>query len=494
MTTLDKAIIANNSVILGNLFKDLKLQNGTNNKKAFVLDYCKDETNRLILAEFISQVFSKENFYQTKIDKTPNKPSIFEAPITVDLSWYNATKKFFEGERRGDKGRENLNTVYNRCMTPEDQELLEYIVLGEVKCGIGAATWNKLLDEDVVYIPRYQRCSKLSDGNHKNWDSIIVQTKEDAQFVNIVCTQNSIEMFTRNWNLITCAQIMSPLNIIRDAFNTAVDKMFIARKAQRQEGVLMGEIYVTDPDGNRYGREKSNGMITAIIQTGENLPEGCGFDVTIWDFVDIDSHQAKKSVEPYTTRFTLSTKLVHFINDELKGSGVNFKIGMVKSQPVSDMAEVGKIFHQIVNSKGEGVVIKNPDGIWEHNDNGHKDIVKVKLPMNVKLRVESFNEAEPTSRHANTFASINMRSECGRIVTAMSGMKDADRLRFNNDREAYIGQIFEVKCNGIQYNPEEPHSLYYANYLCERKDVDSAQDFDDIVKVQQSAVDAISMI
>lgn len=486
MTTLDKDVISSNSVTLGKMFKDLKLQSGTNNKKAFVLDYCKDEISRLILAEFISQVFSKENFYQTKIDKTPNKPSIFEAPIAVDLSWHGATKKFFEGERRGDKGRERLNTLYNRCMTPEDQELFEYIVLGEVKCGIGAATWNKLLGEDVVYIPRYQRCSKLSDGNHKNWDSIIVQTKEDAQFVNIVCTHNSVNMFTRNWNEIDCNQVKTPLCIIRDAFNSVRDIVPM--------GVLMGEIYITDPDGNRYGREKSNGMITAIIQTGENLPGGCGFDITIWDFVDIDSYAGKKCETKYSERFETSQKMVTAINEAMMGEFINFKISMVKSQPVSDMVEVGKIFHQIVNSKGEGVVIKNPDGIWEHNDNGHKDIVKVKLPMNVKLRVESFNEAEPTSRHANTFASINMRSECGRIITAMSGMKDADRLRFNNDREAYIGQIFEVKCNGVQYNPEEPHSLYYANYLCERKDVDSAQDFDDIVKVQQSAVDAISMI
>lgn len=469
------------SVILGNFIEELKLVKGTNNKKQFVIDFTKDQINKEVLCEFISAVYSKENFYQTKIDKTPYSAGIFDDTLKVDQSWYDVLRNFFEGTRRGDEGANRLNVLYNRCMTEQDKQLVEYVVSGEVKCGIGAATWNKLLETDVVYIPRYQRCSKLSDGNHNNWDGIIVQTKEDAQFVNIVINSDGVALYTRNWNEIVCNNLQILKTIIKNASNGT-------------HGILMGEIYVTDPEGNRYGREKSNGTITGVIATGEDLPFGCGFDITLWDFVDLDSHTNKKCTTPYNDRLATTQLLVDKINVELGSVLTNFKVGLVKTVKVSTMEEVSKIFYKIVNSKGEGVVIKNPIGVWEHNDNGHKDIVKVKLPMNVKLRVVSFNEADPSSRHSNTFASINMRSECGKIITAMSGMKDSDRTRFNNDREGYIDAVFEVKCNGIQYNPEEPHSLYYANYLCERHDVDSAQDFEDILKVQQSAVEAISMI
>lgn len=465
---------------LSNFIKDLLETKGTNNKKDLTSIFIQNEEDRNLLSDYLKTVYSTENLYQSKINKELEAPSLFSAH-EVDMTALSAYKFFMNGERRGFEGERRLSMAYNKC-PPEEQQLLEYIVRGEIKCGIGALTWNKIFGEELIYIPRYQRCSKLTDRNHEKWDGIIVQEKEDAQFVNICINDNTCEMKTRNWK-----------STVNSLFNKVTDVL----DQQNLDLVLMGEIYVTDTNGERFGREKSNGLINGVAQTGEDFSEECGgLDIVLWDAIDTNDFNKGKSDVEYDERFeTLKFSINSLIVPALESNGLgNVKLSAIKSAQVKDMDGVKTIFKEILKRKGEGVVIKNPKGAWAHSDGGHKDIVKVKIKMNVKLRIVGFNEAEETSRHSKTFASLQMQSEDGRIVTAVSGMSDLVREMINNDRENFMNKICEVKCNGIQYNPEEPHSLYYANFIDFRADVNAAQDFDDIEKVLDSAVEAIDMI
>lgn len=482
----------NTSEKIYDLICKLKETSGSNAKKALVVEFIKDPDLKKSLREFITHVHSTENMYQSKIDESLyTGGGFFEESIASDKCWKLAYQNFMSGVTRGSIGAENLAKAFYSCSTKADKEMLRLVVYGEIKCGIGAATWNKLFGYEVVYIPPYQRCSKLSQGNHLKWNSpqgMIVQTKEDAQFLNMILTRDDdcekiyVNFRTRSFKKIENEFVS---DLLTNALNSNNFKFPIVGD------VFMGEIYVTQ-DGVRFGREKSNGLINSIIQTGE-LSEGNGFDIVLWDHVHISEFINKSSDEKYSSRLCA---VEEFVDDYNKAVDENFpvKISVVKTAYVKSMEEVGKIFHSIVNDNGEGVVIKNPDGVWEHNDDGHKDLVKVKIPMNVKLRIKGFNEADETSRHRNTFASLIMESEDGKIATSMSGMSDKQREEINANREAWLGKIIELKCNGIQYNPEEPHSLYYPSFECERPDVLAAQTLEDIKLVQQSAIEAIAMI
>lgn len=461
------------SLAISELISKLKETSGRKAK----LDLVEAFPHQNELKTFIKCVYSTNNIYQSKIDIELAAPGLWNA-VAATNNWFEAYSTYMDGERRGDLGARRLSEAYHSCITTADKELFEYVIKGEVKCGIAEKGWNSVLGSDTIFIPPYQRCSKLSQNNHLQWDGIICQTKEDAQFVNIVvgASEGDIEFYTRNWNLIEC-------DITRD---------WVARvessTVRPRTGVYMGEIYALDKDGQRFGREKSNGLVNGVIQTGIASEELAAFGIVLWDHVPLGDFFEGSCLVPYDVRFCNALDIT-----DCQWSTTNIHFSMVKSEKCTDMARVAEIFKEVLQNKGEGVCIKNPRGIWESSD-GHKDIVKIKIPMVVRMRVKGFNEADADSRHRDTFASINMESEDGRFVSAMSGMTDDMRKKIHNNRESYLEKVFECKCNGIQWNPEEPHSLYYLNFVRERDDVNTAHTFEDIKAVEDSAIESIAMV
>ena len=161
------------------------------------------------------------------------------------------------------------------------------------------------------------------------------------------------------------------------------------------------------------------------------------------------------------------------------------------SETCHTLTEVRDAFAKVVKGRGEGIVMKNPRGIWEDHDGGHPDAIKVKVQIDsVELRIVSYNEADAKSKHAGTFASLQCESEDGKIITGVSGMTDAMRLEIHMNREKYQGGIISARCNGIQYNPEEPHSLYFAQFVEVRTDKTVADTFERIVSIQNAAIES----
>ena len=132
--------------------------------------------------------------------------------------------------------------------------------------------------------------------------------------------------------------------------------------------------------------------------------------------------------------------------------------------------------------------MKNPEGFWEHSDSGSPDQVKGKIEMEVDLKIVGLNEADKNSRHAGTFASLVCESSDGRIVSGCSGMSDAERQNIFENFSFYEGKIFTGRCNGIQYNPEEPHSLYFLRFIEHRPDKTEADSFEKIEEIQRDAI------
>ena len=91
------------------------------------------------------------------------------------------------------------------------------------------------------------------------------------------------------------------------------------------------------------------------------------------------------------------------------------------------------------------------------------------------------------------FASLQCQSEDGKVVTGVSGMTDEWRQKIHEDREYYLDSVITVQCNGIQWNEQEPHSLYYPQFVEPRRDKQTADTLEDIISIQDSAVDACIM-
>ena len=424
------------------------------------------------VAEYLSMVYGTENWYQTTI-KSVGPLMVMGKP---KMSAIEIIKTFFSGERRGNAGANLLGSLVARAETQGDKDLVQYAMWKDIKAGLGPISINKVFP-NLIFIPPYQRCSTVTKGYLNSWDwetGIFIQKKEDQMFGNLICSEEPY-LRSRNWNLIDGGST-KPL---KDA------GMWV--REQLGDCVVMGEIIVLDSEGVPLGRESSNGLVNGIIQTGEELPEGNTISMKVWNCVPLDDFMKGETEHSYETLFSD----LECVMEENTG---NYPLSMVQSDRVTTIQQALEIFVKILKEKGEGVVMKNPRGLWSHNDGGSKDEIKVKIEMEVDLEITAINEAEAKSKHVDTFASLECKSSDGRIITGISGMTDAKRMEIHLNREKYIGSVIAAKCNGIQYNPEEPHSIYFGQFLESRLDKTTANSFEEIVEIQEAAIRTRLMI
>jgi DNA ligase-1 len=137
----------------------------------------------------------------------------------------------------------------------------------------------------------------------------------------------------------------------------------------------------------------------------------------------------------------------------------------------------------------EGTVICDPYGIWEDSDSAvHK--IKLKLEIQVELRIKGFKAADPKSKNAKTFGSIETESECGKLKASVSGIKDKDRLWMHQHRDQLLDGIITVKANGITPPPEGGgfFSLFLPRFIEIRLDKNEADTLVNIQQIEQAAI------
>lgn len=421
------------------------------------------------MRDYLSRVYSGANWYQTKLPKPAGRISTMgKAPVTI----LEAIDQFMGGDRRGDKGAQRLAVFSALLKTDEERELLKWAIWGDIKAGVGPKTINKVWP-GLLFIPPYQRCATLDKGYHHKWDwskGIFVQNKEDQMFGNLVTEEG---LFTRNFNLIESESVRE--------LNEWATKV----KQEFGDLVFHGEIQVKDAEGEYVTREKSNGLINGLFQTGEELPEGYTVNMTLWNVIEKQEFYRGKSEFRYETCFETLTEILKALPCP--------RLRVVRNERVKSMEGVKEIFREVLKAKGEGLVMKDPDGVWEDDDGGAEGQVKVKIEMTVELRITGFNEADSKSKYHDMFASLQCESEDGKIVTGVSGMSDGWRSKLHELRECYLGKVIAVQCNGIQWNEQEPHSLYYPQFIEPRTDKYAADTLEEIISIQDSAVDACIM-
>lgn len=430
----------------------------------------------LNLKNYLSVVYSNVNWYQTKMPKGPVSTLMLGKLASSSFDIMDALEYYFDGpdsNRRGSKGAQRLAVTYTLLKTQENRDLLQWALWGDIKAGVGAKTINKVFPS-LIFIPPYMRCETLDKGHHLKWNwmkGVHVQNKEDQMFGNLVCTQTGSELYSRSWNLISTG-------------GTALDplKKFagVVRAGLMEDMVVHGEIQVKDENGVFLTREGSNGVINGLIQTGTDIPDGYSIEFAVWDMVALSEFNKGKFDIPYSLRFASLVEQVEL-------SEVS-QVRVVETDIVTKFEDIVPIFIRTLKNKREGLVIKNPDGVWLDSD-GSTDQIKLKVQMDdVELRIVGFNEADPKSKHRDTFASLQCESEDGRVVTGVSGLSDDKRQEIHENREFFLGSIISVKCNGIQYNNEEPHSLYYPAFIEERRDKVVADTFERIVSIQEASI------
>lgn len=151
-----------------------------------------------------------------------------------------------------------------------------------------------------------------------------------------------------------------------------------------------------------------------------------------------------------------------------------------------------KFLQEVWARGGEGIILKDPDGMYEPGNRPKGNWIKVKRLMADEFVVMGFKPGDESGKYSDQVGSIvfGQYNKKGQLVpiSFCSGFTDAERLAMTKNPKKYIGQVLEVKFNEItrgdaltriqrlvkvlkiDFKGEIPYSLRHPRFLRWRED------------------------
>lgn len=400
--------------------KQLAATSGTKNKAAIVATFTNEECEafRRCLDPTVSYYVSNKTF----------------PPVSTThggMDWDSAEYKLLDDlASRQLSGKEALEQIgwSMRELKAEHGEVLRRVILRDMKVGVGVTMMNKAFPGLIPDFP-YMRCSLPKDSKMHEWvwsDGHFSQTKADGSFANVVCHHDRVEIITRQGTPYPAGA----LPLVEDVPDKA------------RGNVIHGELLVYR-SGKMLERKEGNGILNSLLQDGE-LERGCTVHLEAWDIIPIRYWRSKGRVQdtPYRHRFA-----------QLSETGmriVNTKVVFSKEEALAHYRE-----HLALGL--EGTVVKHRDMIWFDGDS--KEQVKLKLAVDVDLKIVGFVEGTPGAKTERDFGSILCRTSDDLLEVAVAGIKDEMRAKIHADRAGYLGKVLAVRANSI-IRPEGEDSIF----------------------------------
>lgn len=359
----------------------------------------------------------------------------------------------------------------------ESANVIERIIGKDLKCGIGKGTINKAFKDlvpDTPYMGAVPYSAKRIKQLFSNYSEVYCQVKADGRYANIVVADGEIRLESRQGK------------------PTHLDGLFRGL-VTKGNFVYNGELVI--PNILRY---ESNGIISAISSVGGK--ESAGKDVAkekakfakkhgksykewkseisfiCWDVITYAQYLQACSSDPYKERVSSAERLIKGVANISMVSGI-----------ICNDARCAQDYYASVLSEGEeGLVCKGDTAPWR--DGKPTFQVKMKLKMQVDLKIIGFNEGTKGTKLEGSLGSLVCSSSCGFLVTYPSGITDLERQYIYDHQEEYLGKIAVIESCGVSRNSAGEYALLHPVYIETREDKDVADDLAQILEIEVGMV------
>lgn len=300
----------------------------------------------------------------------------------------------------------------------ETYDVVNRILSKNLRCGVGIKSINKIKSGFIEDIP-YMRCSLLDKIENIEYPAI-VEDKLDGEFINIICSRNSVTHRTRNGSYMNLLG-----NLITEFINITDNTV--------HDVVLCGEILTLGDDGEFLKREESNGIVLKSIIDTLTPEESEKIVVVLWDIINANEFYGNtKPTTPYIDRFSTLRDIVEQINSP--------KVRLVPHKIVNSYTEASNYFDDVVSVGGEGVVLKDFKAVFKNGDSVYQ--IKIKDVKVCELEVTGWSYGKKNTKFQNFLGSITCKSEDNIIIVDVgSGFTFSDRGYVKNEAGEYISII-----------------------------------------------------
>jgi hypothetical protein len=344
-------------------------------------------------------------------------------------------------------------------LSSDDALVIERIIQKDLKCGVNTSTINKVWPNLISEFP----CMLCSPFEQKLVDKIvfpaIVQIKMDGMRFNAIVKNGTVEFRSRNGKEISLLG--------------SLEQEFIGL-ANGEDIVFDGELLVydtveTDSNGNICDRQTGNGILNKAVKGTISKEEADRVFATLWDQIPYEDFIAGKCDQPYSYRFRQLKNLIYKLSKfKLR------KLDLVETFEVDSLEQTQRIFQNYLDDGEEGIILKDPNSLWENKRS--KGQIKFKAELDCDLKVLSVISG--TGKYSDAIGSLYCESADGVVkVYVGSGFNDEQR---NAPPSDYYGKIIAVKYNARIKNVQGEESLFLPIFLEVREDKEVADTSDKI--------------
>ena len=410
------------------ILDELNLENGSNYKKA-VLETHKDNE---LLKRVCKMALDKVTYTYGVTMKNIPAISNYEGLTSLETALDVLETQFVTRNTTGNAAILMLEQLLF-SLNEDDAYVIERILDRDLKIRLGRSEINKVI-KGLIVKPPYTRCEIGTtanilknmpvdkDGNFKN--KVYSDVKMDGTFRRAVVDGTDVEITSRPGNASSFPLIESQIQTLNiDGY------------------VLVGEMTLK----GEQDRSKGNGLINS-----DDVPHDKVL-FTVWDMIPIQEYaMTKDEIKKAEKAKTLS--LLEDRRDMLEKLLVNNpldNVELIEYRIVKNMPEAYEHFQEVTLRGDEGTVIKAHD--MTHKDGNSKKQLKVKLVIELDMRITGFNAGNKGSKNEAYFSGINFENDEGTIKgsVGVTSLTEKDRDWFHENREFVTGQVMSMICNDI---------------------------------------------
>lgn len=362
--------------------------------------------------------------------------------------WWEILDNLASRKLSGDAARQAVIKALVFLDEPS-RHLFTRIIRKDLRAGFSEGSINRVFKGTIPEFP-YMRCSLPDKSNMDKWDwagGVISQEKADGMFANVnVDATGFIWMTTRQG---------SPIPLDKLPWTKLAIERTLPKGTQSH-----GELTVYR-DGKILPREEGNGMLNSVIQ-GARLGKDCLVRLDLWDQIPLSAVQPKGKYEVgYSQRLKgLLESMKKDIDPVLKEH-----IGVIPTRIVRSREAAIAHYQELLRKGKEGTICKALNAIWR--DGTSKDQVKLKLEVDIDLRVVRVIEGTPGTKNEGRPGSLECSTSCGKLLVNVTVKNEAMRADIEKDPSKWEDSIMVVRSNSIMPPSEsnELHSLFLPRFV-----------------------------
>lgn len=388
------------------ILKALEATSSRNEKIAILLS---NKDNDLLKQVVVYALDPFKNFY---IRKIPSYKADEPTMLTLDNA-IPKLDKLISREITGNAAIEYLRLLLTE-LQPDDAQIIERIVSKDLRCGVSDATVNKVWPN---LIPTYpcMLCSGYEEKliNRMSFPAY-VQLKMDGMRFNAIVRNGKVEFRSRNGKQL---DLLGHLEQDFVCLANGTDVVF--------DGELLVKI-----DNQIAPRQIGNGILSKANKGTLSDKEAQLVHATLWDMIPYEDFIDGVSPKMYSKRFESLQQII-----------LPERIHLVSHTVVDSVEAAQMIFEQYLAEGQEGIILKDPKGIWE--DKRAKHQIKFKGELECDLRIVGWEDG--TGKNTGRLGALVLESEDGIIkVNVGTGFTDDARNQITRD---VIGKVCAVKYN-----------------------------------------------